>query len=166
MADDCTQYQGIAPEDTIGDVIAVEDLTAGIGLDYVIPDGSETLRLVIERLREDSQLQGFVGQKVYNQTPQDLDYPYVVVSISATEFHTKMTNGEEQIITCEIWSNQHGDKEALKIKHRIQQLLHARPFEGLIAQSLLIEYTGWTAPVQTDGATNYSAVTFRHIATG
>ena len=55
MADDCTQYQGIAPEDTIGDVIAVEDLTAGIGLDYVIPDGSETLRLVIERLREDSR---------------------------------------------------------------------------------------------------------------
>ena len=123
--------------------------------------------MVIDRLREDDALNTTlgVGQRIYSHIPQDTDpEPTIRVSLSASEWDTKQTNGEDQIIQVDIWSDQHGDKEVLQIKDRVHVLLHARPFEGLVAQSLIIYRVGWRTTIESDS--HHCVITFRHIATG
>lgn len=62
---------------------------------------------------------------VYNKTPDEADFPYIVIGHdSATMWDSKTFNGLDISITLHIWSRYRGNKECLQIMGAVYDALH------------------------------------------
>lgn len=65
------------------------------------------------------------GARIYDDTPQRPQFPYVTISQSFTrDWSTGSELGHEHVITLHIWSQSRGKKEAHAISGALETLLH------------------------------------------
>ncbi len=113
-------------------------------------------------LLADATLTAIVGTRVFDHTPQDTDFPYVVMGESSgSEFDTKSEEGMEQTIMIHSWSRYRGLKETKDIIAAIIDVLDkaALLVSGHTLVDLRFEFSD-TIP-QDDGFTRHGVMRFK-----
>lgn len=82
------------------------------------------LKAVIAKLKLNTSVMGYVGTRVYADTPQSTAFPYIVVSIQSGPFDTTTTTGMEHTVTVQIFSRDPSPQEAGNIRAAVYNLLH------------------------------------------
>jgi len=87
---------------------------------------SAILKAAVAKLQGDAALTAILGAgKVFNNVPQDADsanlMPYLVVRVQPTvPFNDKGRNGWTVELAVDAYSDEHGDRQALEILHRVR----------------------------------------------
>jgi hypothetical protein len=116
---------------------------------------------VYSRLTGDTTLMSIV-EGVYDDVPQDTEYPYVVIGEETTINNgSKTLDGQEYTITIHVWSRYRGFKETKQIMERIYTLLHnyALAVTGASLVNLRQEFT--STLMDADGLTRHGIIRFR-----
>ncbi len=117
-------------------------------------------------LKADSTLQTFIGSpaRVFDRTPQDSAFPYVVIGeATAAAFDTKTEDGMEQTLTIHSWSRHDGKKEVKQIMGAIVDALDdvALTVTGHDLVYLRFEFSD--VSMDPDGQTQHGVQRFRCI---
>lgn len=77
------------------------------------------------RLIDDSALMAMLGgMRIFDEAPRGTQPPYVTFGdASARDWSTNTDRGVEHFVVIEVWSEQRGEREALSIAARVQDLL-------------------------------------------
>ena len=96
---------------------------------------------LIAALKADADVTALVGQRVYDEPPQGVTYPYIrITEISPAAFDTTCTQGAEVQIGLEAHSRSaQGRVEAVQIAEAVQSALHRNEAALTVAGFNLIE---------------------------
>jgi len=132
-----------------------------------VPSNAEITKLVNDRLRGDTLLMGMVGNRIYNHIPQDAPLPCLRFRWEqAGQWDHKDAAGYEGYITCDVWTDHRGDKQAQEIADRLESLMHNQPLTSMTTgQSLLLMHDLVDTFTEPDGLTHHTMVRFRAIVT-
>ncbi len=86
------------------------------------------IRAVYVRLTGDEELTDMVSGRIFDHTPEDTPYPYIVVGEaieSPDNWHGGF--GRQTVLTLHVWSQYRGFTEALRIAARLMALLDHTP---------------------------------------
>ena len=78
---------------------------------------------LVKKLTGDSLLIAMIGQRTYDDVPQDPIFPYVVINLELADGGDKTEEGADVTITFDVWSQYKGALEAKKILNRIYELM-------------------------------------------
>lgn len=111
-----------------------------------------------------SPLTSLVGQRIYNDVPDNPDFPYVVVGINPAPYDTKTETGMEHTMQMSIFSRKTSSIEAANIRTAIYNLLHRQESALTAAAVDNIIFTG-LAPTfkEPDGQTWQAIIQFRVV---
>jgi hypothetical protein len=116
---------------------------------------------VYAALTGDATLMGLV-EGVYDDVPQDTDYPYIVVGEETTINAGTMTvDGLEHTLTIHVWSRYRGLKETKQIMERIYTLLHNSNLTVTGASLVNLRQEFSSTFVDADGLTRHGVIRFR-----
>lgn len=126
----------------------------------------EALAAIIAVLKADARLRTFVGERIFNHVPQDEINPCIRVRIeSGGEWDTKTSDGWQNSVRVDVWSEYQGDKESLEIADIIDDILHDASLSLASSQSLLLRHDTRDAFTEPDGATHHTVLRYLHIIT-
>ncbi|MGD9783894.1 MAG: DUF3168 domain-containing protein [Hyphomicrobiaceae bacterium] len=104
------------------------------------------------------------GAKVYDDTPQRTDFPYVTFGRSVVrDWSTGTDAGHEHVVTLHVWSRSAGRKEAWQIMGAIQASLHD---QGLAVEDhhlVNLRHEFSDVRREPDGDTYHGVVRFRAV---
>lgn len=112
-------------------------------------------------LSTDQALGGMI-KGVFDDVPQDTEYPYVVVGEETTVNNgSKTVDGQEYTLTIHVWSRYRGLKETKLIMERVYEILHnqALVVSGAALVNLRQEFT--STLMDADGLTRHGIMRFR-----
>lgn len=120
------------------------------------------LSAVITRLKADSTLTAIVGQRIYNDVPDNEVFPYVAVSITSAPFDTKTGAGMEHTLQISAFSRVFSSSQAASIRSAIYNSLN-RQESALSAASVDVIIFNGVAPTfkDPDGITWNSILQFK-----
>lgn len=124
------------------------------------------LKAAVLRLQQDPQLISKLGagSKVFNNVPQDPEsagtLPYIVVRAQpAGTFGDKLADGWNIELSVDVYSAQHGDREALEISSRVR-LLFDGPRLSLESGRVVCSYFQSGSVVDGDGQYRSASLSF------
>lgn len=116
---------------------------------------------IYSRLTGDATLMGLV-EGIYDDVPQDTDYPYVVIGEETTLNNgSKTLDGLEHTLTLHVWSRYRGLKETKQIMERIYALLHTYDLAVTGASLVNLRQEFSSTFVDADGLTRHGVIRFR-----
>lgn len=127
--------------------------------------GLELQKAINQRLRNDAAFVALLGgAKVYDDTPQQTEFPYVTIGRSLIrDWATATEGGHEHVVTLHVWSRAAGRKQALEIMHAIEELLHDQTLT-LTGQHLVnLRHEFSDARRDPDGETYHGTVRYRAV---
>ncbi len=82
-------------------------------------------KAIRDRLTGDASLRGMLGgARVFDEAPRGTEPPYVAFGDARTrDWSTATDRGAEHVVALDVWSAQRGEREALSIAARAQDLL-------------------------------------------
>ena len=86
-------------------------------------------RAMYAMMTADAQLMTLTSNQVYDDVPQNTNFPYVDFgSMSSTAYRTHTRGGEEAVATLNVWSIYEGNKEIEAIFQRLNALFGDKAF--------------------------------------
>lgn len=136
------------------------------------PKLQEQLVALIQALRADPTLLALLGSAdgapleaaVYNHVPQDSGYPLCQCRMgSGRQWDTKTSKGWAQTIILTIWTDQHGDLNALEIAQAIDELLHNNHLVLPNGQTVLLRHESYDTTTAGNGVAHRADLRFQWI---
>lgn len=120
------------------------------------------LAAIIARLKADTAITNQVGQRIYNDVPDNETFPYIAITISSSPFDTKTGAGMEHNLQCNVFSRQTSSNEAATIRAAIYNSLN-RQETALNAAGVDVIIFNGVAPVlkEPDGKTWNGVLQFK-----
>ena len=120
------------------------------------------LAAIIARLKADVSITSQVGQRIYNDVPDNETFPYISVTISSSPFDTKTGAGMEHNLQFNIYSRQTSSNEAATIRAAIYNSLNRQESVLSAAGVDVIIFNG-VAPTfkEPDGKTWNGVIQFK-----
>lgn len=112
-----------------------------------------------------ARLSAVVSVAVYDHTPQDVAFPYVVIGEDDTviPFDTDDSVGAESTINIHVWSRYRGWKEVKEIQREVYQALHRYELSVTGAHVVTVEFDDARTFLDQDGLTRHGVTRFRII---
>ncbi len=125
--------------------------------------GLELQKAIYQKLRNDAPLLALLGgAKIYDNTPQRTEFPYVTFGQSVVrDWSTGTDKGHEHIVTLHVWSRAAGRRQVHEMIDAIETALHDQPLvmSGFILVNLRHENSD--ARRDPDGETYRGTVRYR-----
>ena len=137
-----------------------------------VPKLQEQLTALIQTLRADSTLLTLLGPAdglpleaaVYNHVPQDNGFPLCHCRMgSGRQWDTKTSKGWAQSVILTIWTDQHGDLNALEIAQAIDDLLHNNLISLPNGQTVLLRHESYDTTTAGNGVAHRADLRFQWI---
>jgi hypothetical protein len=130
------------------------------------PSHAQILNLAYAKASGDSTLMALLPGGLFNHVPQDEALPCARVRWEdATEFDTKDSDGFDGFIAFDVWTDHRGDKQALTIHDRLDQLFQNASLSLTTpATSVVLQHAMFHSFTEPDGLTHHAVVKFRLIA--
>jgi uncharacterized protein DUF3168 len=104
------------------------------------------------------------GPRVYDDVPTRGAYPYVTVApVQARDFGTGSDDGEEHVVTLNVWSRGGGRKEALLIMAAVRTVLHDAALTLAGHRLVNLRHESSDARRGRDGETYEGVIRFRAV---
>lgn len=101
---------------------------------------------------------------VYDDVPEGVSYPYVVIGEeTATNFGTKTVDAVEHTITIHCWSQYRGRREIKEIMESTYQILHDADITVSGASLVNLRQEFATTLAENDGITRHGVMRFRAV---
>lgn len=122
------------------------------------------LAAAIAALKADSTLTAIVGNRIYNDVPDNPTFPFVVVTIDSGVYDTKTSAGMEHTMTCAMFSRKTSSEQIGDIRAAIYNLFHRQESALTSASVDNIIFNG-LAPTfkEPDGQTWQGVIQFRVV---
>lgn len=122
---------------------------------------------VYELLSQDSKITSDYGCKVYDFTPDNEEYPFIVIGDDTfDDFSTHTTNGFTVEVRIHTWNQTEGRKRCKEIQSRIYEILHEVDL-ALTGQHTVSMRGGFTnTALDPDGRTYHGVNTFNLLLGG
>lgn len=121
-------------------------------------------RLFLESLKGDASVSASVGGRIYDDVPQDTEYPYIVIGedISTDE---STDDGIRRIssLVVHIWSRYRGKKEVKEIQGLIELVLNRAELTDPEYDIVGIHLEQTDSFLDQDGLTRHGSMSFRSI---
>ncbi len=117
-------------------------------------------------LTGDAELQAFLGNpaRVFDQVPQDSDFPYLVIGEDTTgAFDTKTEDGMEHRLTIHSWSRYRGLKETKQLMAAVAAALDGASLSVSGHDLVLIRQEFGATFLDPDGLTRHGVQRFRAL---
>jgi hypothetical protein len=121
---------------------------------------------LITRLKATAGLTSIVGTRIYSIVPQQTEFPYVRVAISAQPFDTKSSVGMTHLIRVQGFSRKQAYDEALNIRAQIVSALERQESNITVSGFKLVKLDKRNLSdiiTEDDGITRQSIVEFEAI---
>jgi hypothetical protein len=130
------------------------------------PSHAQILALAYAKAVGDTALMAMLPGGLFNHVPQDEALPCCRVRWEdAGEFDTKDSDGFDGSIAFDVWTDHRGDKQALAIQDRLDQLFQNASLSLTSpATSVVLQHYMFHAFTEPDGLTHHAVVKFRLIA--
>lgn len=122
---------------------------------------------IYSALSGDSNLTSTLSCGVYDDTPEESAFPYIVIGEdTTTDYSTKDVDGGATTMTVHVWSQYKGSKETKNIIDRVHTLLHdsALSQSGFNLVNMRYEFSDIIR--DPDGVTRHGIIRFRAITLG
>ena len=101
---------------------------------------------------------------VYDENPQDADYPYIVMGeIAARDWSDKSTPGQEVHSTLHIWSRYRGRKEAEEIYSAVLQAITRAELDLAPSFNAFGYFDSWDLITDLDGVTRHGILKLKYL---
>lgn len=122
-------------------------------------------RAVYQRLRSDDALVAILGSaKIYDDTPQRTEFPYVTFGRSIVrDWATGTEDGHEHILTLHVWSRTAGRKQVLEIISAIEAALHDQELVVVGFKLVNLRHENSDVRRDPDGDTYHGTVRYRAV---
>ncbi|MCB1504687.1 MAG: DUF3168 domain-containing protein [Hyphomicrobiaceae bacterium] len=127
--------------------------------------GLELQKAIYQALRSGAEVLGLLGSaKVYDDTPQRTEFPYVTFGQSLVrDWSTGTEAGHEHVITLHVWSRAAGRKQVREIMAAIETVLHDRQLTVAGHSLVNLRHEFSDARRDPDGETYHGTVRFRAV---
>jgi hypothetical protein len=101
-------------------------------------------KAIFTALRADAALAAMVGERILDQAPANVAFPYITFGRTAVyDWSTATESGTEHLFTLHVWSKGKGKKEALEIMQLAGASLHdnALELDGNSLVNLRLEFS-------------------------
>ena len=111
------------------------------------------------------RIEAATGYTIYDENPQDVSYPYVVMGETITrDWSDKSADGTEVYSTIHIWSQYHGRKEADEMADKILQALTSSTLElSPNFRAALDRLDDYNLIIDIDGKTRHGILRFKYL---
>lgn len=125
--------------------------------------GLELQKAIYQKLRSDVTLIAVLGgAKIYDDTPQRTEFPYVTFGRSTVrDWSTATDSGHEHILTLHVWSRAAGRKQVHEITSAIEAALHDQPLLMAGYRLVNLRHENSDARRDVDGDTYHGTVRYR-----
>ena len=122
---------------------------------------------VFSKLSTDSNLTSVLKAKVFDDIPENTDYPYVQLGEdTAIDYSTKDQTGSEVSVNIDVWSRYRGSLEAKNIMDRVHTLLHDSSLSVTGSNFINMRFEFSDIIRDPDGITRHGVMRFRAIMLG
>mgnify|MGYP003639776546 FL=1 len=122
---------------------------------------------VFSKLSTDSNLTSVLKAKVFDDIPENTDYPYVQLGEdTAIDYGTKDQTGSEVSVNVDVWSRYRGSLEAKNIMDRVHTLLHDSSLSVTGSNFINMRFEFSDIIRDPDGITRHGVMRFRAIMLG
>ena len=122
---------------------------------------------VFSKLSTDSNLTSVLKAKVFDDIPENTDYPYVQLGEDAAiDYSTKDQTGSEVSVNVDVWSRYRGSLEAKNIMDRVHTLLHDSSLSVTGSNFINMRFEFSDIIRDPDGITRHGVMRFRAIMLG
>tara|TARA_R110002126_G_scaffold15594_1_gene63779 strand:- start:679 stop:1080 length:402 start_codon:yes stop_codon:yes gene_type:complete len=122
---------------------------------------------VFSKLSTDSNLTSVLKAKVFDDIPENTDYPYVQLGEdTAIDYSTKDQTGSEVSVNVDVWSRYRGSLEAKNIMDRVHTLLHDSSLSVTGSNFINMRFEFSDIIRDPDGITRHGVMRFRAIMLG
>jgi len=114
----------------------------------------------------DGSVTGMDGASVtvYDDVPEDVSYPYVILGEETTANNGSVTlDGVEHTLTIHVWSQYRGRREIKEIMESVYSLLHNTAISVSGASLVNIRQEFSTTLAENDGITRHGVMRFRVV---
>jgi hypothetical protein len=120
---------------------------------------------IFARLASDSGLLALLGSpRIYDDVPQGADFPYLTFAQTlARDWSTGSDDGNEHILTLNVWSQAKGRKEVHEIMGALRTALHDQPLTLSGHRLVNLRHEHSEARRDPDGETYRGIVRFRAV---
>lgn len=125
--------------------------------------GLELQKAIYLKLRNDVPLVTLLGgAKIYDDTPQRTEFPYVTFGRSVMrDWSTGTDKGHEHIVTLHVWSRAAGRRQVHEIISAIEAALHDQSLSMADFRLVNLRHENSDARRDPDGETYHGAVRYR-----
>jgi hypothetical protein len=126
------------------------------------------MKSITAKLKANTSVIGYVGQRIYSNVPQNTTFPYLRVSIDSAPYDSKDTTGMEHTITIACYSREPSPGEAGAIRGAVYNLLHRNESAFTLDSGSLVtlQYDGvGFVEQEPDGKTWQGLAQFRAVIT-
>lgn len=130
--------------------------------------GLPLLAGVITRLKNTAALTAIVGTKIYSKVPQQTDFPYVIVSMTAGDWSAKDFAGMLHKLRVQGFSSASSPVEALQIRAAVIESLERQESSITVTGYTLVQFEKGSLSgimIENDGIIQQSIVEFDAIVT-
>jgi len=119
----------------------------------------------IVMLKSHAELKSIVGDRIYNNVPQDTVYPYIkATSGSIAVLGDKSEQVFSQILSFNCWSEHHGDKECFEIMDYINCILTNKTIiSGQDVSTICLNIESIDTFIEQNGNIHHSVLKMKHI---
>ena len=130
------------------------------------PSHAQILALAYAKASGDATLMALLPGGLFNHIPQDEALPCARLRWEdAGEFDTKDSDGFDGSIAFDVWTDHRGDKQALQIQDRLDQLFqNATLALTSPATTVVLQHYMFHSFTEPDGLTHHAVTKFRLIA--
>ena len=122
---------------------------------------------VFSKLSTDSNLTSVLKAKVFDDIPENTDYPYVQLGEDTSlDYSTKDQIGSEVTVNIDVWSRYRGSLEAKNIMDRVHTLLHDSSLSVTGSNFINMRFEFSDIIRDPDGITRHGVMRFRAIMLG
>ena len=122
---------------------------------------------VFSKLSTDSNLTSVLKAKVFDDIPENTDYPYVQLGEdTAIDYSAKDQTGSEVSVNVDVWSRYRGSLEAKNIMDRVHTLLHDSSLSVTGSNFINMRFEFSDIIRDPDGITRHGVMRFRAIMLG
>ena len=127
--------------------------------------GLELQKAIYQRLKTDAVLVSLLGgMKIYDDTPQRTEFPYVTFGQSTIrDWSTSTESGNEHVMTLHVWSRAAGRRQLHEIMDAIEASLHDQPLALTGWRLINLRHENSDARRDPDGETYHGTLRYRAV---
>lgn len=127
----------------------------------------EIQKALYNRLAADPALAGYVGNRIYDDVPQNTEFPYVVIGEETAIVWEQDCDapGIETTITLHVWSQYYGRREVKLIMSVLYSILHNKPLIISDMDNVTCQADFQESFLDPDGITRHGVIRFRLLIT-